>query len=290
MISSASAVGRKPPSQLELDRRAFRRRRTAVSVLISVASTAVFAIVMTLVVADSPGWEITRQTFFNGDYFIKALPKVAAGLWINIQVLLCSVAGVAVFATILAVLRSLRGPLFFPLRFLSAAYTDIFRGVPFLIVMYLIGFGVPALGFSSAPISELLLGTIAMIITYSAYVAEVLRAGIEAVHPAQRLAARSLGLSHGAALRLVILPQAIRKVTPALMNDFVSMQKDVGLISVLGAVDAIRAAQIQVAASYNYTPYIVAALLFVLFSLPFVRFTDWLSARAKRREQLGGAV
>ena len=133
-------------------------------------------------------------------------------------------------------------------------------------------------------------GTIALILTYSAYVSEVLRAGIEAVHPSQRLAARSLGLSHAKTLRLVVMPQAIRKVTPALMNDFVSMQKDVGLISVLGAVDAVRAAQIEVASSYNFTPYVLAGVLFVLLSWPFIRVTDWVTARAQRREQIGGVV
>jgi polar amino acid transport system permease protein len=162
--------------------------------------------------------------------------------------------------------------------------------MPFLIVLYLIGFGIPALGLTDQIIPVELLGGVALVLTYSSYVAEVLRAGIEAVHPSQRLAARSLGLSHYSSLRLVVLPQAVRKVTPALMNDFVSMQKDVGLISVLGAVDAVRQAQIQVASTYNYTAYIVAGLMFVAFSWPFIRFTDWLTARQQAREQIGGLV
>lgn len=180
--------------------------------------------------------------------------------------------------TLLAVLRSLRGAVFFPLRFLAAAYTDLFRGVPFLIVLYLVGFGIPALGLTDKVIPYAILGTIALVLTYSSYVAEVLRAGLEAVHPSQRYAARSLGLSHAQTLRLIVLPQAIRKVTPALMNDFVSMQKDVGLISVLGAVDAIRAAQIYQATTYNFTSYVVAGLLFVCLSWPFIRLTDWYTA------------
>jgi polar amino acid transport system permease protein len=131
---------------------------------------------------------------------------------------------------------------------------------------------------------------VALILTYSAYVSEVLRAGMEAVHPSQRLAARSLGLSHAQTLRLVVLPQGVRKVTPALVNDFVSMQKDVGLVSVLGAIDAVRAAQIAEAETYNFTPYIVAGLLFVAISWPLIRLTDRLSSRAQRREQIGGTV
>ena len=279
-----------PPSDLELGRRAYRRRQTTRSIAISLASTVVFAAVVGLVLVNSPGWQITRDTFFNPEYFWLSLPKVAEGLLLNMQVLAIAVVGVAVVAVILAGLRSLKGAVFFPLRFLAAAYTDLFRGTPFLIVLYLVGFGIPALGFSDKPISKVLLGTVALVLTYSSYVAEVLRAGIEAVHPSQRLAARSLGLSHYGTLRLVVLPQAVRKVTPALMNDFVSMQKDVGLISVLGAVDAVRAAQVVVSNTYNFTPYVVAGLLFVLFSWPFIRFTDWLTARQQQREQIGGLV
>lgn len=277
-------------SELERGRRAYRRGQALKSVGISLASTVMFAVVVGIVLMNSPGWQVTLDTFFHPDYFARALPKVWDGLLLNMRVLAIAVVGVAVVAVVLAGLRSLKGPVFFPLRFLAAAYTDLFRGMPFLIVLYLIGFGIPALGFTDQIIPVTLLGTVALILTYSSYVAEVLRAGIEAVHPSQRLAARSLGLGHYGTLRLVVLPQALRKVTPALMNDFVSMQKDVGLISVLGAVDAVRAAQIQVALSYNYTPYVVAGLLFVAFSWPFIRLTDWLAARQQRREQIGGLV
>ena len=258
--------------------------------LISLVSTGVVAVLIWQFLVNSPGWEVTRQTFFSPEYFMAALPLVWDGLLLNMRVLVYAVAGVAVLATVLAGLRSLRGPVFFPLRFLAAAYTDLFRGTPFLIVLYLIGLGIPALGLTDQIIPVELLGSVALVLTYSSYVAEVLRAGIEAVHPSQRLAARSLGLSHYGTLRLVVLPQAIRKVTPALMNDFISMQKDVGLISVLGAVDAVRQAQIQVAMTYNYTAYVVAGLMFVAFSWPFIRFTDWLTARQQAREQIGGLV
>jgi polar amino acid transport system permease protein len=288
--SEAGAAALPPISALELDRRRYRRTRTGQSVLISLVSTVIVAIVIWQFLIHSPGWKVTQETFFSPEYFVAALPLVWDGLLLNMRVLIFAVIGVAIWATILAGLRSLRGPIFFPLRMLAAGYTDLFRGMPFLIVLYLIGLGIPALGLTDQIIPVELLGTVALVLTYSSYVAEVLRAGIEAVHPSQRLAARSLGLSHYGSLRLVVLPQAVRKVTPALMNDFISMQKDVGLISVLGAVDAVRQAQIQVAMTYNYTAYVVAGLMFVAFSWPFIRFTDWLTARQQAREQIGGLV
>ena len=278
-----------PVSDVELGRRAYRRKRATRSILISMASTLVFALVMWFVITRSPGWERTQETFFSGEHFIKALPQVAEGLWLNIRILLVSVIGVAFFATLLAAARTLSGPIFFPVRFLAAAYTDIFRGVPFLGVLYLIGFGIPALN-PTTRIPVAFLGTVALILTYTSYVAEVLRAGLESVHPSQRYAARSLGLTHGQTLRHIIVPQAIRKVTPALMNDFISMQKDVGLISVLGAVDAIRGAQIYQAMTYNFTSYVVAGLLFIVMSFPFIRLSDWYTARLRQREQMEGTV
>lgn len=255
----------------------------------SVLSTLVFAALLALLLAGSPGWAKVQASFFDFGVAADAFPRVIKGLWLNVQVLAVSVLGVAIFGTLLAITRTLRGAVFTPLRLLAAGYTDLFRGMPLLLVLYIVGFGVPGLELTGRMPAQFW-GTIALILTYSAYVSEVLRAGIEAVHPSQRLAARSLGLSHAKTLRLVIMPQAIRKVTPALMNDFVSMQKDVGLISVLGAVDAVRAAQIEVASSYNFTPYVLAGVLFVLLSWPFIRVTDWVTARAQRREQIGGAV
>lgn len=257
--------------------------------LISIVSTLVFAGAMILVLVNSPGWERVRDTFFDPAIALESLPSVFTGLMLNLQVLIFAVIGVSILSTLIAIARTLRGPVFTPLRLLAAGYTDIFRGIPVLLVLYLIGFGVPALQLTGrVPVQ--VWGTVALVLCYSAYVAEVLRAGMEAVHPSQRLAARSLGLSHAKTLRLIVLPQAVRKVTPALMNDFVSLMKDVGLISVLGAVDAVRAAQIEVASTFNFTPYVVAGLLFVILAWPFIRITDAVAARAQRREQIGGAV
>lgn len=257
--------------------------------LIALVSSVVFVVVVGWAILSSPGWEDVRRSFFDLDIAVKSFPSILAGLWVNIQVLIVAALAVAVLGTTLAVMRSLRGPVFFPLRALATIYTDLFRGIPLLIVLYLVGFGLPALGiFGRVPV--VLWGTIAIVLTYSAYIAEVLRAGMEAVHPSQRVAARSMGLTHGQTLRIVVIPQGVRKVVPALMNDFVSMQKDVGLISVLGAVDAVRAAQISAAEDYNFTPYIVAALLFVAMALPMIRLTDYVSARLAKREQMGGIV
>ena len=289
MRTTTDPLAEFPVSDVELGRRAYRRRRAQRSILVSIASTLVFAVVMWLVVTHSPGWDTTRETFFSGRHFAASLPQVAAGLWLNVRILVIAVLGVAVFATLLAAARTLGGPIFFPVRFLAAAYTDVFRGMPFLVVLYLIGFGIPALN-PTTRIPVAVLGTIALVLTYTSYVAEVLRAGLESVHPSQRYAARSLGLTHGQTLRRIIVPQAIRKVTPALMNDFISMQKDVGLISVLGAVDAIRSAQIYQATTYNFTSYVVAGVLFILMSFPFIRLSDWYTARLRKREQMGGAV
>ncbi len=277
------------PSSVELGRQSFRKKQNAKSVAISFGSTVVFAVVVYLTVINTPGWEKVQTAFFNVDVMLSAWPRVIEGLWLNVRVLVVAALGVLVVALLLATLRTLRGAVFFPLRALAAGYTDLFRGMPLIIVLYLVGFGVPGLGALPRMPLEFW-GTIALILTYSAYVSEVFRAGIESVHPSQRLAARSLGLSYGKTLRLIVMPQAIRKVTPALMNDFIAMQKDVGLISVLGAVDAVRAAQIETAQSFNFTPYVLAGLLFVLLALPMIRLTDWYSARLRDREQAGSTV
>ena len=278
------------PSPLELDRRAFRKRQSTRSVAIAFVSTIALAAVLWLTVVNTPGFSRVQQTFFDPATFVDAFPAVLQGLWLNIRVLFFAVIGVLVVSLVIATVRTLRGPVFFPLRAIAAGYTDLFRGMPLIIVLYLVGYGIPGLQFTATRIPAEVLGTVALILVYSAYVSEVFRAGIEAVHPSQRLAARSLGLSHGKTLRLVVLPQAIRNVTPALMNDFVAMQKDVGLISVLGAIDAVRAAQIETAQSFNFTPYVLAGLLFVLLSLPLIRLTDHLTARLRAREQTGSLL
>ena len=271
-------------SKLARDRLRYRRSRARRSTLVAVASTLVFAAAVGVGLTSAPGWPRVQQTFFDPAAAWRSLPQVLSGLWLNVRVLVVAEIGILVLGLLIAFLRTLRGPVFFPLRALATGYVDLFRGVPLLIALYLIGFGVPALRLQGVPTDVAVLGTVALILIYAAYVAEVFRAGIESVHPSQVAAARSLGLSHRQSLRVVVLPQAVRRVLPPLLNDFVALQKDCGLISVLGAVDAIRAAQIDVARSFNFTPYVLAGLLFVLLAIPTGRLADALSARVARRQ------
>ncbi|MFT3798286.1 amino acid ABC transporter permease [Microbacterium sp.] len=275
-------------SALEQQRRAYRRRRQQRSVLVAIASTLVVAALAWLFVFNTSGWAATQQFFFDPAIALRALPKVWDGFLVNLQVLGLSVVTVGAFALLIALLRTLRGAVFFPARVIAATYTDLFRGLPFIVVLYLVGFGLPTILNTRIP--PVVLGVIAVTLTYSAYVAEVIRAGIEAVHPSQRLAARALGLGHVQTLRRVVLPQALRKMTPPLMNDFISMQKDVGLISILAAVDAIAAAKSVASLTYNFTPYVVAGILFVLLAIPTIRLTDWYTARLRDREQQGSIL
>ena len=288
--SAQATAPRREVSAVELERRAFRKRQGTRSVVVSLVSTLVLAAVVWVLIINTPGWARVQQQFFDPQIALASLPRVWDGFLLNLRVLAMASVLVLVFGLLIATLRTLRGPVWLPLRALAAGYTDVFRGIPLIIVLYLVGFGIPGLGFIPVRLPTEFWGTIAITLTYSAYVSEVFRAGIEAVHPSQRHAARSLGLSHGQAMRLVVVPQAVRKVTPALMNDFVAMQKDVGLISIIGAVDAVRAAQIETAAYFNFTPYVVAAVLFVLLAIPTIRLTDWYTARVRAREQIGGIV
>lgn len=271
-------------SDLQRDRLAYRRSRSRRSVLVAFASTVVFAAVAVFAVTSSPGWPRVRQSFFNAEVAWRTLPALLDGLWLNLRVLVVCEVLILVLALGIAMLRTLRGPVWFPVRALATGYVDFFRGLPLIICLYLIGFGLPGLRLSGIPNDPVLLGGIALVLVYSAYVAEVFRAGIESVHPSQLAAAKSLGLGHGKTMRIVVLPQAVRRVLPALLNDFVALQKDCGLISVLGAVDAVRAAQITASSSYNFTPYVVAGLLFVLLAIPSGRLADWVSRRATNRQ------
>jgi polar amino acid transport system permease protein len=247
-----------------------------------------FAAIVWFGLIATPGWERVEQSFFNWDVAVASFPRVIDGLLLNLRVLVAAAILVLFFGLLLAIIRTLKSPVFFPLRMLSKGYVDLFRGLPLIIVLYLVGFGIPGLRLEFlGRIPAEVLGIVALTITYSAYVSEVFRAGIESVHSSQRLAARSLGLSYSKSMRLVVLPQAVRKVVPPLMNDFIALQKDVGLISVLGAIDAVRGAQIEVAKFANFTPYVVAGLLFVLLAIPTIRLADRISAKFTAREQQG---
>ncbi|MEV4442916.1 amino acid ABC transporter permease [Streptomyces sp. NPDC049577] len=278
------------PSARRLERERFRRARARRATAVAALSTLITGAVLVTVIVGSPGWPRTRETFFNAHYAREALPQVLDGLWLNIRLLAVCGAAVLALGLLVAVARTLPGAVFFPVRALATAYTDFFRGLPLIICLLVVVFGVPALRLQGVTNDPVLLGGTALVLTYSAYVAEVFRAGIESVHPSQRAAARSLGLTGGQALRFVVLPQAVRRVVPPLLNDLVSLQKDTGLVSIAGAVDAVYAAQIAAGKSFNFTPYVVAGLIFVALTIPMTRFTDAVTARMDRRRAQGGLV
>ena len=236
-------------------------------------------------VLSSDAWPDVQRQFFSWYHFTRVFPDVLSAFWLDVQMFLVAEVVILVFALIVAMIRSLRGPAFFPLRALAVLYIDIIRGVPVLLLILLLGFGVPALQLEGVPNSALFWGLTALIISYSAYTAEVYRAGIESVHESQRMSARSLGLTQVQTLRYVMVPQAIRNVIPALLNGFVSLQKDVALVFILGIREAVREAQIYNARTFNYTGYVAAALLFLVVSIPVARFTDWYTERDRKRRQ-----
>jgi polar amino acid transport system permease protein len=270
------------PSALQRDRIAYRRQQSVRSVLIAAASTLLLGLVLGFGVTGAPGWERVRASFLNASVARAALPDVLRGLRLNVEMLVFCAVGSLLVGLGIALVRTLRPAVFFPLRAIATSYTYVFRGAPLIIVLYVLTFGAPGLRLRGTP-PVLVLGGIALVITYGAYLAEVFRAGIESVHPSQRAAARSLGLTYRQSMRYVVLPQAIRRVAPPVLNDLVALQKDVGLISLAGPIDAIRAAQIYTAHTYNFTPYLVAGVLFVLLAAPLIAVTDWVTLRAARR-------
>jgi len=260
------------------------------SVAIAIASTVVFFAVIVFAITHAPGCPAVRSQFFNWHEFKSTFPEIAHAFRLNIKIFCIAELFILVFALFLAVLRSLPGPVFFPLRALAIVYADLFRGIPTILVIAMLGFGAPALGLSYIPKSVIFWGIVSLVLIYSAYVSEVYRAGIESIHPSQEAAARSLGLSRAQTLRRVILPQAVRRVIPPLLNDFIGLQKDTALVGTLGAVEAFQQSQIDTNATFNFTAYLCAAALFVAITIPLARFTDWLIARDRRQRQAGGAT
>ncbi|CAB4548474.1 MAG: ABC transporter permease subunit [Actinobacteria bacterium] len=278
------------PSSRELERQKSRREIKRKQALIAIFSSVLVLGTLAVVLVTSPGWESVKKTFFDVGYGQEILPLVAKGLWINLQLTFIGGAAIGAIALGLALLRTTKSPTLTPFRFLATAYVDIFRGAPLILIILLVGFGVPALGLSGVSNNVIFLGTVAVVLTYSAYVAEVIRSGILSIHPSQRAAARSLGLTSGQTMRFVVLPQAIRRVVPPLLNDFVSLLKDTGLVSILGVTDAVRAAQINASRTFNYTPYVVAAILFLLITIPMTRYTDRAIRKRTDAQNSEGAI
>jgi polar amino acid transport system permease protein len=251
--------------------------------VISVASTAVVFGGAAYVVTSAPAWPRIRAQFFSVDAMREALPNVWVGFLLNMRMWLIALVFIAIWALLVAVMRSLVGPWAAPLRAFAVVYIDLFRGVPSLLLVLLFGFGVPALQLPGLPTSRLVWGTVALVLGYAAYAAEVYRSGMEAVHDGQRAAAKALGLTQWQTLRYAIIPQAVRNVLPALLNLAVALQKDVALLSVIGVRDAVREAQIFTARTFNYSSLVAAAILFLLATIPMARLTDWVARRDQTR-------
>jgi polar amino acid transport system permease protein len=260
------------------DRRAIRatarRRRSQRGAAIAALSTVVVIGGLVALVVTSPGWSNVQETFFSRPDFERAFPDVLAGFWLDIRLFVVVELAVLAMGLVVALARTSRNPALFPVRLLAAVYTDIMRGIPTILLVYLVGFGIPALELTGVPTDPVILGGAALALSYSAYVAEVYRAGIDSVHPSQRSAALALGLTEPQTLRHVVLPQAVRRVVPPLLNDFVALQKDVALVSILGPLEAFRVAQIDASSNFNYTPLLAAALLYLCVTVPLARVVD----------------
>ena len=276
------------PSELELLRRKARSKKNRRNAFIAAISSILVLGTLVIVIITSPGWKSLSNAFFKWAYGVEVLPKILLGFVTNVTLTVIATICVAAFGLSIALIRTSKAPALTPFRILATLYVDIFRGIPMLLVILLVGFGIPALQLKGLTNNVLILGTTAVIITYTAYVAEVIRSGILSIHPSRRAAARSLGLNYFQTLRFVILPQAFRRVTPPLLNDLVALIKDTGLVSILGVTDAVRAAQIASSRSFNYTPYVMAAIVFLCITIPLTRFTDRTLRRSIEQQNAQG--
>ncbi len=273
-----------PPAEptTRAQRAAARSRRRRRSLVISGISTVIVIGGLAALILTSPGWPAVKSTFFSWSAFTSSFSTVLSGFWLDVKMFLIVEVIVLILGLAIALVRTTHVPALFPVRMLAIVYVDVMRGVPTILVVYLVGFGVPALQLKGLPTNAAVLGGAALALCYSAYVSEVFRAGIESVHPSQAAAGLALGLTRLQALRFVIVPQAVRRVAPPLLNDFISLQKDVALVSILGPEEAFRAAQVFAASSFNYTPLIAAAMLYLCVTIPLTRIVDHMQARAVR--------
>ncbi len=267
------------PTRRELYERAQRRR----SNVIATVSTVVVVGALILFVPMTPGWDKVRQAFFDGDVFVESFPRLLRAFWLDVQILLWSTPLILIVSLLLALARNTRSAALFPLRAFAIIYIDVLRGIPVILLVFLIGFGVPALGLSREWANPLIWGTVTLVLSYSAYTAEIIRAGIDGVHESQRAAARSLGMTSRQTMNTVILPQAFRRIGPPMMNTFVSLQKDVALVSLIGPVEILRQASIDKATYANFTPYVAASLIFLAITIPCTRLADYAMARQRQR-------
>jgi polar amino acid transport system permease protein len=264
-----------PGRDRRAERAAAKRAKDRRGLLIAAVSTVVVLGVLTALTVTSPGWPEVKDKFFNVQEFRDTFPDIFKAFWLDVKVFCVVEVVVLVFGLIVALMRSAASPALFPLKLLAVLYTNLFRGIPVVLLVYLIGFGVPALNLQGLPSDPVVLGGIALALSYGAYVSEVYRAGLRSVHPGQREAALAGGLTEGQTMRHVILPQAVRSVGPPLLNDFIALQKDVALIAIIGVTgEAFRQAQIAASTDFNYTPLLGAAFLYLCVTVPLALLLD----------------
>ncbi|WP_375255606.1 amino acid ABC transporter permease [Yoonia sp.] len=256
-----------------------QRRR---SLIIAGTSTALVIAVIVIFVPMTPGWEKVQRSFFNGGVLAETFPKLLDAFLVNVMIFAWSAPAIAILGLLIALARDAKSPALFPLRIFGAGFTDVFRGVPVILTVYLIGFGIPGLGLPRPWNSPYIWGSLALVLTYSAYVAEIFRSGIDSVHQSQRAAALSLGLSERQVMRDVVLPQAVRNVVPSQMNMLIALQKDVSLLSFIGPVEIFRQAGVFKSLTANFTPYVGAAIIFLVVTIPATRYADHLMAKQRR--------
>ena len=285
MTSAAGAVPVHDPERLAAIGRARRR-----NVTISTISTVVVLGVLVALVLSSPGWPAVQEAFFSREHVGDALPRILEGLKLTVILFLTAEPLILLIGLLLAVVRGLKAPIFTPFRLMAVAYADVIRGIPTILLILLFGFGIPALNLQGLPDRAVFWAWLALVVSYSAYVSEVLRAGLESVHPSQRAAARALGLNQYQSLRFVVVPQAVRRVIPPLLNDFIALQKDTALVALVGAVEMFRAAQIEQALYFDFTPLVIAACFYILLTVPLSRYADWMAERQRRRSQAAGGA
>ncbi|MFZ1992814.1 MAG: amino acid ABC transporter permease [Solirubrobacteraceae bacterium] len=277
-----------PTLTTKADRDREHRRRARRSITISAVSTILVIGGLATYVLTSPGWPDVRREFFSSSEFSASFGSVLSGFWLDVRMFLVVEVAVLVLGLVIALIRTVQAPVLFPLRLLAIVYVDVMRGIPTILLIYIIGFAVPGLNLKGVPTSPVVLSGIALTMCYSAYVSEVFRAGLESIHPSQFAAALALGLTPVQALRHVVVPQAVRRVTPPLLNDFIALQKDVALVSIVGPQEAFRVAQIFAASQFNYTPLLAAAALYLCVTIPMTRIVDRLQARSRRER--GGVL
>ncbi|MEQ6899965.1 amino acid ABC transporter permease [Nocardioides sp. YIM 152588] len=287
MTTKVNPAGGWQPSVREQERRAarraLRRRRTAIATLASVVAIAGVAVALLA----SPGWPRVQATFFDPEHARDSLPAIVDGFWLNVKMFLIAEPLILVLGLAIALVRQSRSPWLVPVRGLATGYTDVVRGIPTLLLVFLFVFGIPGLGLQGVTNSIFFWATAALVVSYSAYVAEVFRAGIESVHPSQIASAEALALTRGQTMRFVVVPQAVRRVVPPLLNDFVSLQKDTALVASVSLFDALFTARDYANYNFNFTPYVVVACFFIALTVPLARLCDWLARRIARRERAG---